>query len=301
MKIITEQQIQSLHITPQQAIEWVQEAFRMKYEADLPPKISVHPKGDDFITTMPCLLPEKYNRFGVKIVSRNKGRNPALHSDLLLYEVSSSKLLALMNSDFITQMRTGAVAALSAKLFGRKNAKNYAFVGLGNVAYASMQCLLTTLNPNKTYNCKLLKYKDQAEKFACQFKDSPFCFEIVDSPEELIENTDILISAVTSMPDLFCNNNKMYKEGVLLIPIHTRGFQNCDLFFDHIFGDDTAHICKFKYFNQFKKFDELSEVLLGKIQARQNDKERIICYNIGIGLHDVWFAHRIYNMLGENA
>ena len=99
------------------------------------------------------------------------------------------------------------------------------------------------------------------------------------------------------MSELFCPNDTLYKEGILLVPIHTRGFQNCDLFFDHVFADDRGHVCNFKYFNQFRLFNELSEVLLGNIPARQSDAERILSYNIGLGLHDIYFAHKIYQMI----
>lgn len=58
MKIITEQQIRSLAITPRQCVEWIHESFAMKHEAQLPAKISVHPADYDFFTSMPCLLPD---------------------------------------------------------------------------------------------------------------------------------------------------------------------------------------------------------------------------------------------------
>ena len=69
------------------------------------------------------------------------------------------------------------------------------------------------------------------------------------------------------------------------------------MFFDKIYGDDTNHIKGFKYFSKFKKFDELSNVLLAKNPGRENDKERIIAYNIGIALHDIFFANHLYEML----
>ena len=50
------------------------------------------------------------------------------------------------------------------------------------------------------------------------------------SDEQLLDNCDVLVSAVTEMPDLFCADDTKYPEGILLVPIHTRGFQNCDLF-----------------------------------------------------------------------
>ena len=99
------------------------------------------------------------------------------------------------------------------------------------------------------------------------------------------------------MPELFCPDTSLFKQGVLVVPIHTRGFQNCDLAFNHVFADDRGHVCGFQYFSQFRQFNELSEVLLGKVPARMHDNERILAYNIGLGLHDVWFAHQIYERL----
>ena len=88
-----------------------------------------------------------------------------------------------------------------------------------------------------------------------------------------------------------------YKEGVLVIPIHTLGFTNCDLFFDKVFADDTDHVKHFKYFNRFKSFAEVSDVINGKAAGRENVRERILTYNIGVAIHDVYFAANIYNML----
>ncbi|MBS5613503.1 MAG: ornithine cyclodeaminase, partial [Prevotella buccalis] len=51
--------------------------------------------------------------------------------------------------------------------------------------------------------------------------------------------------------------------------------------------------------NRFKHFEELSRVLLGQAPGRQTDDERILCYNIGIGLHDALFASHLYDMILE--
>jgi ornithine cyclodeaminase/alanine dehydrogenase-like protein (mu-crystallin family) len=79
--------------------------------------------------------------------------------------------------------------------------------------------------------------------------------------------------------------------------VHTRGFQNCDLFFDKVFGDDTEQIQKFKYFSRFRQYAELKEVLEGKIIGRADDEERIISYNYGMALHDIVFATKIYERI----
>ena len=296
MQRITNQQILSLGITPQQCVEWVRASFLMKYEAQLPPKISLHPQGSDFFNTMPCLLPPQYDRFGVKVVSRIAGSHPSLHSELLLYRASTGQLLALMEADWITQMRTGAVAALAIQTLQRSDAKVYAFVGLGSTAEATMRCLLET-SAQQQLEVKLLRYKDQAERFVALFPTPHVHFTIVDTHEELVADSDVIVSAVSIMPELFCPDTSLFKQGVLVVPIHTRGFQTCDLAFNHVFADDRGHVCGFQYFSQFRQFNELSEVLLGKVPARMHDNERILAYNIGLGLHDVWFAHQIYERL----
>ena len=57
MKIISENQIKDLGITPATCVDWAKESFSIKNKAQLPAKISVHPQGNDFFTSMPCLLP----------------------------------------------------------------------------------------------------------------------------------------------------------------------------------------------------------------------------------------------------
>jgi ornithine cyclodeaminase/alanine dehydrogenase-like protein (mu-crystallin family) len=294
MKIISFDDIQQLNISPVQCVDWVQEAFLMKNDSILPHKISIKMDGNIFLNTMPCVIP-LLDRMGIKIVSRYPKRIPALVSELMLFEASSGNNLALMDADWITAMRTGAVAALAVQTFKKTNAKNYAFIGLGNTARATLLCLLDKLG-NEKITVKLLSYKNQAKDFINRFEQfENISFEIVKSTENFIRNSDVIISCVTATDDLI-GQDEWYDEGVLVVPVHTRGFQNCDLFFDKVFMDDTAHIQEFKNFEKFKYKEELSNVLNGMIAGRTSDKERILAYNIGIAMHDIYFASKIYTL-----
>jgi ornithine cyclodeaminase/alanine dehydrogenase-like protein (mu-crystallin family) len=71
--------------------------------------------------------------------------------------------------------------------------------------------------------------------------------------------------------------------------------------FDKVYADDTAHVCGFKYFDKFKQFGEIQDVIDGKIKGRESDKERILSYNIGLGLHDIVYATKIYDVLKDDA
>lgn len=141
---------------------------------------------------------------------------------------------------------------------------------------------------------KLYRYKNQAEQFISRYNNyNNLRFSIEDNIEDIISNSDIIISCVTYTEDNFASD-EFYKEGCTVIPVHTRGFQNCDLFFDKVYGDDTGHVEGFRYFKQFKQFAEVSDVLLGKKKGRENDSERILVYNIGLAMHDVYIANKYY-------
>lgn len=298
-EVIREDEIKSLGIKPSDCVQWVKESFLMKYEAQLPAKISVHPQGNDFFTAMPVLLPERFGKYSVKVVSRIKGRRPALSSEIYLYDSTAGSLLAVLDGEWITTMRTGAVAALACSEFARRDARVYSFIGLGNTAHATALCLTEMLG-DREVTFRLLKWKDQAEKFAERFSSyDNISFEFVDNAAELIDGADVIISCITDADGLICPDDSLFRPGCLLVPVHTRGFQNCDLFFDKIFGDDRGHICGFGNFTQFKSFDEFSNVLLGRCPGRENDSERIISYNIGLGLHDAVFADKIHSLLSN--
>lgn len=301
MKIISQEQIKGLNISPATCVEWIKESFSLKETAQLPAKISLHPQGNDFFNTMPCLLPEPYHYYGVKVVHRIKGATPALGSDILLYNSQTGELLAMLDADWITTMRTGAVATLAIQTFRKNDAKTYAFIGLGNTGRASMLCLLES-EPDVMHHVLLMRYKNQAELFIERFKNySNVSFTICEDIHELISHSDVIVSCITEAQGLICEDNNLYKEGCLVVPVHTRGFQNCDLFFDKVYADDTAHVCGFKYFNQFKQFGEIQDVISGKNIGRESDNERILSYNIGLGLHDIVYASKIYETLENHS
>ena len=235
--------------------------------------------------------------FGIKEVHRIAGAVPSLGSDMMLYDAKTGELLALVDCDWITTMRTGAVAALSAKTLRKKNATTYGIVGLGNTARATMLCVLEQ-EPNKFFDVKLLRYKKQAEAFAERFADyKNVRFEIVDDINNLARMSDVFVSCITSANGLLVEKEETFQPGVTVIPVHMRGLQNCDTTFDRVFGDDTNHIKGFKYFSQYKDYNEIGEVLAGRDPGRKSESQRIIDYNYGLGLHDVVYASKIYEML----
>ncbi len=234
----------------------------------------------------------------MKLITRYPERKPSLDSEILLYDLNTGENIALLDGNWITAMRTGAVAAHSVKLLAIESFKEIGIVGLGNMARAALKVLLA-IYPERKFTIKLKMYKEQHELFAEEFASfSNVNFLFCKTFEEVIYNSDVILSAATILEEDVCSDD-YFKEGVLVVPVHTRGFTNCDLFFDKLFADDTNHVKGFKYFNQYKYFAEISDVVSGMKPGRENNKERILAYNIGIALHDIYFAGKIYEMLKD--
>lgn len=301
MKLITFEDIKSLNINPLDCLDWVSEMISIKSQTQLPAKISLHPFDGSFCNIMPCIIPDVKRGMigGVKVVNRYPERIPSLDSKLMLLDMKSGEFLTLMDANWITAMRTGAVCAHSVIHFARKSFKTVSIMGLGNTARASLLVLAEYFS-DKVLEVRLLKYKGQEKQFCERFnKYKNIHFSYVDNYKDLITDADVIISCVTYF-DGDIAEDSWFKEGVLLVPVHTRGFSNCDLFFDKVFADDYSHVCHFKNFSRFKSFAEVSDVTNKIVNGRENDNERILAYNIGLSIHDINMAGKIYEIMNDS-
>jgi len=296
MKIITDDEIKNLKISNNEILKWVNSAFLSKKDSLLPHKVSItFDKGTKFYNTMPTIMPT-ISSSGVKIVSRYPERHPSIQGNILLYELIDGTPLAMMDATWITAKRTGAVAYLALQTLAKKDFKSIAIIGLGQTGLSFLDMFMSN-EKNKQKLIKLREYKNHTNDIIKKLNINGFNnIEVCGNNKKLIENSDVIISAVT-FADKLIGEDKWYKKGVLVIPIHTRGFQNCDLFFDRVVADDTEHVCNFGHFDKFKNFTEIDKILHKEVTGRKSETERILSYNIGIALHDIYIARMIYNKI----
>lgn len=293
MKIISHDLIQSIGIPPLEAYHWVETMLAQKHEAVLPPKISMHQENHVFYNVMPCILPGK-DRMGVKVITRHpeKVHGPSLTSQIFLYELSSGNLLAVLDGSYITAMRTGAVTAHSIRLLANPACRSIGLIGLGITAAATMD-VFCKVEKDREMTVNLLWYKNQAESFRDRYahhRNLRFVFH--DTPESVIRSSEIIVSCVTYAEGNFARDED-YQPGCLVLPVHSMGFQNCDLCFDKVFVDDIGHVKGFRYFDRFKNLTEISAIVRGEATGRDHWQQRILVYNIGLAIHDIYFADKI--------
>jgi ornithine cyclodeaminase/alanine dehydrogenase-like protein (mu-crystallin family) len=174
------------------------------------------------------------------------------------------------------------------------------FVGLGNTARATLLCL--DADQDRPLEVGLLAYKDQHEDFQKRFEGhANLSFRVFQSAQELCSWADVTFSCVTAADKDICGADT-FRPGALVVPVHTRGFTQCDLVFDKVFCDDEAHVRGFGYYGQFKdRLAEMADVLEGRAAGRDDDSQRIIAYNIGISLHDIYYASKVYDLVGTGS
>ena len=277
--------------------EWIDFALKNKSSFVMPAKTRISQENGDYYHSMPCMY-EKENIACNKVIGRHTlkpdEKRSVMMSDLLLYEADTGILKAVMDVEYITTLRTGASAAHSVLMYAKKDFKTIGLFGLGNIMFACVEVLLSQIEDREVV-FKLYKYHNHEERFMKRFsKYDNVSFELCDTYEETVKDSDVIISAVTRATEDFASDD-CYKKGCTVIPIMTLGFQNCDLFFDKVFTDEIEQIKGFKYFDKFKSIANNTDVLLGKAEGRTNDEERILVYNYGLAVHDLYFALQFYN------
>lgn len=252
--------INKLGITPKECVEWAETVIKNKRNYILPHKISITYGNECYFNTMPAYIPEM-NLIGVKEVSRVTGWEPTLQGDILLYDSVTGEIKCFMDGTWITTWRTAAVAAITVEKLKKSDAKNISLMGLGNIARAFVLCIDAIRN-HEEIELNILAYKDQHELFIERFRNHKnIHIKVFNDVKEMFKISDVIVSCVTAATSLFDENDEDYKPGVLIVPVQTRGFQNCDLTFDKIFCDDIPHISGFKYFKQYKSVTEMTDVL----------------------------------------
>lgn len=274
--------------------DWVDDALVHKDEFFMPVKTRMPQENGNYYAVMPVMY-DKTNVAAVKMIGRHTlkegEKRSIMMSDMLMYEGDTGVLKAVMDAEYVTTLRTGACAAHSAILYGKKNFKTVGLFGLGNIMTVCIEVLLANLDDRELV-FKLYKHNGHEIRFMERFKDrANVSFVLCDTYEETIKDSDVIISAVTRVAENFASDD-CYAPGCTVIPIMTLGFQNCDLSFDKVFTDEKDQIRGFKYFNQFKSVANTTDVLNKKCAGRENDEEKILVYNYGLAILDLYFAEK---------
>jgi ornithine cyclodeaminase/alanine dehydrogenase-like protein (mu-crystallin family) len=133
----------------------------------------------------------------------NPGRSlPTVMSDILVYDSRSGVLLAEIPGESFTAIRTAASSAVATDVLARRDAKCLGLLGTGRQAEAHVPAIQQVRNITRVIVYS--RDKGRREAFARQIlRDCEVETLSTDSPEEVVKESDVLVTATTSHAPLF--------------------------------------------------------------------------------------------------
>ena len=150
--------VEGLGLSMREVLRAVDDGFAAKGRGltEMPPKPGIHTRPDCFIHAMPAYVREP-EVAGLKWVSGyppNPAKGlPYITGLLVLNDPETGVPLAVMDCAWITAMRTGASAGISAKYLARTDSEVAAVVGCGVQARPSLAALVETLPALAAVRC----------------------------------------------------------------------------------------------------------------------------------------------------
>ena len=136
--------------------------------------------------------------FGTKIYSTNPRHGAHFH--FLLYDAATAKPLALMEANWLGQIRTGAATGLATDRLARADAKILGIIGSGFQARSQMDGVLTV---RKIEEIRVWsRSKEKCESFVTGAADAPG-IRIAGSAEECVRGADIVVTMTSAKDPVF--------------------------------------------------------------------------------------------------
>jgi ornithine cyclodeaminase/alanine dehydrogenase-like protein (mu-crystallin family) len=298
----------------------VEEVFRLYAlgEYALPRKVSLEwvweetPVGEqsNHLNLMSGYVGGQVNAAGFKAIAsfpRNpfKWNLPRASALIILHDTQVGLPLAVMDGTLISAMRTGAVSGVGAKYLAREDATRVGLIGAGVQCRTQLMALQVT-RPDIQQAAVFDIRRDRAETFAAEMGGRlGLDIRVAESAEEASRQAEILVTATTNV------TRPIVHDGWLMpgtYYAHVSGYE-CEYdvirHAEKVLVDDwdlvkarmystVAMMWRDGEFADDDLYAEFGEVVAGQKPGRENDREVIVFSPIGLALHDVAVANRIF-------
>ena len=316
MVILNKNQINKL-VTMKEAILTMKTAFVQlsKREANIPVRLSTDIPGKNATSlVMPAyLLDSPY--YTVKVVSVNysnpqKGL-PLLHSSVQVFDASKGNIVATLDGESITAIRTGAVSGLATGILAKKDAKVGAIFGTGVQAKSQVEAILFVKNLEKIL--VFSRTKESAELF-CNLIYDTFGIKASTGNKDSLKEADVICTATPSKKPLFDHSDLnlgvhinaigSFKPHMQEIGIET--VINSKIIVDNreaceVEAGDLIIPVEEKKWSFNLVHGELGQVILGEVSGRDSDDEITLFKSVGNAIQDLALANLIMKKLNHDS
>lgn len=317
---LSRKDVASLDLTPDRVVPIVEKALLEHAEGtyEMHPKIGVHPTGTDpanFIHAMPAYL-HRMGACGLKWVggfANNYQRDLPNVTGVQVYNDTDTGVpLAIMDCSHLTGLRTAAVSAIIARRCAVPRAEVLALAGCGFQGSMHLR-FMTALIPG----IRTVRLRDVREGAMAALKEQArdyFSGEIVAcrDNESAIRGADVISTCTNGDEQII--EKAWFKEGAFGVGIEGGCAYSAEALHaaDRFIVDD---IPLARYFDEIGRnrltadgrpdpefpggmpevYATIGEIVSGRKQARESDRERIVAIPIGMAICDVALAHAIYH------
>lgn len=225
-----------------------------------------------------------------------------------LYEIATGELLALIEADYMGQLRTGAASGVASKYLARAKAKVAAILGSGGQAKTQLEAAATVrkLESAKVYG----RDPERRVKFAEEMTQRlGIPVNAVASAAEAVHGADVVTTATTSPKPVLHGVDLapgMHINAVGANHAHKRELDDAAIAkADVIFVDSLEQskqeagdlIIPFEHQpERWEQVHELAELVAGKVPGRTSETQTTLFKSNGIAAWDLAVAITVYNL-----
>jgi alanine dehydrogenase len=297
-----------------EAIRAVAEAFRAlsSGEAVMPRRTVTHIEPHAGIhLCMPCYLPPGLEPLSVKLVTVYP-ENPPKHSlptvqgVLLLYEAPTGRLLAVIDAEHLTAMRTGAASGVATQCLARADASRALIFGSGRQAGPQLEAVCTV---RPILSAQVLTLDTAEGERLCSLMRDRLGIPVTLATDVAvaIEQADVICTATTSPKPVFDGDRLRPGTHINAVGAFTPSTRELDtatmrrgrVYVDHKeaaraeAGDILIPIAEGAIgFGHI--VGEIGEVLIGATPGRTSEDEITVFKSVGVAAQDAATGAHVY-------
>lgn len=245
---------------------------------------------------------------GLKIYTSSR---EGLRFLLPLFAAESGDLVALLEADYLGQVRTGAASGVATRVMARADARTVGIIGTGLQARTQLEAiaLVRKLEGIRAFG----RDAQRREKFAREMSARlGIPVTPVASAEDAIRGADIVITSTTATNPVV--EGRWLKPGMHINAIGANFPQKCELDVDAVgrcdaIAADSREQSRLEAGDLIQAFGgdetrwnrvfELADIVAGKTPGRANSAQITLFKSNGIAIEDVVVAGRIYELARE--
>ncbi len=280
--------------------------------AILPQRILIPTEGGISLY-MPAFLPQM-GSMAVKIVTvfeknPEKYGLPTILGKVLLQDPETGDVISIIDGSYLTAMRTGAVSGCAIQYLAKKDVNNIGLFGTGVQGTTQLWAAYESRPDVQLFKVYDIR-KDVAEDFAQRMSKKLHVptIKAVESPEEVVKGSDIVLTATTSSIPVFRGEWLELGTHISAIGAYTPETREIDtetvrkakVVCDEMnacldeAGDLIIPINE-GVITKEHIYAELGEIVTGKKAGRENESEITLFKSVGLAIQDAAIAKLVYD------